>query len=215
MRLDESGFPQPTGEFETLEADSVVLALGQDVDLAFLEKMPGMKVVEGVVSVDSQMMTSIPGIFAGGDMVPAERSVTTAVGHGKKAARCVDSYLQGTTYAPPAHRDVVAFSKLNSWYYTHAPQVIQPVIDSGRRESTFAEVVQGIDEANALAEARRCLSCGNCFECDKCFTICPESAIDKLGVGLGFSIQYENCTGCGLCVAECPCYAIEMIPEAV
>ncbi len=214
MRLDESGFPQPTGEFETLAADSVVLALGQDVDLAFLEKTPGMKVVDGVVSVDSHMMTSIPGIFAGGDMVPAERSVTTAIGHGKKAARCVDSYLKGTTYVPPFHRDVVAFSKLNSWYYTHAPQVVQPVIDSGRRESTFAEVVQGLDEANALAEAGRCLSCGNCFECDKCYTICPESAIDKLGVGLGFNIQYENCTGCGLCVAECPCYAIEMIPEA-
>jgi len=214
MRLDESGFPQPTGEFETLEADSVVLALGQDVDLAFLEKTPGMKVVDGVVIVDSQMMTSIPGVFAGGDMVPAERSVTTAVGHGKKAARCVDAFLKGTTYVSAAKRDVVAFSKLNTWYYAHVPQVVQSVIDSGLRASTFKEVANGLDEANALSEARRCLSCGNCFECDKCYTVCPESAVDKLGTGLGFSINYDTCTGCGLCVAECPCYSIEMIAEA-
>ena len=131
-------------EFETLAADSVVLALGQDVDLAFLEKTPGMKVVDGVVSVDSHMMTSVPGIFAGGDMVPAERSVTTAVGHGKKAARCVDSFLKGTTYVPPFHRDVVAFSKLNSWYYTHAPQVVQPVIDRGVASPRLRKLCRGL-----------------------------------------------------------------------
>ena len=213
MKLDEKGFPQPTGEFETLAADSVVLALGQDVDLSFIGGTPGIEVVDGVVKVDSQMMTGHPGIFAGGDMVPAERSVTTAVGHGKKAARCVDAFLRGTRYDPAPKHELAAFSKLNTWYYSDAPQVIQRNLEGVRRESTFAEVVHGLDETNALFEARRCLSCGNCFECDNCYGVCPDNAISKLGPGKGFRINYDYCKGCGLCSAECPCSAIEMIAE--
>jgi NADPH-dependent glutamate synthase beta subunit-like oxidoreductase len=101
MALDDKGFPQPTGEFETLEADSVVLALGQDVDLGLLDGVPGLEVKDGVVKVGADLMTGHPGIFAGGDMVPAERNVTVAIGHGKKAARNIDAWLRGETYAPP------------------------------------------------------------------------------------------------------------------
>ncbi len=215
MKLDEKGFPQPTGEFETLEADSVVLALGQDADLSFIGKTPGIEMADGVVKVDSQMMTGHAGIFAGGDMVPAERSVTTAVGHGKKAARCVDAFLRGTKFEPGPKHELVAFSKLNTWYYSDAPQVVQTNLEGARRESTFSEVVHGLDETNALFEARRCLSCGNCFECDNCYGVCPDNAIVKLGPGKGFRINYDYCKGCGLCSAECPCSAIEMIPETV
>src|SRR5665811_2060702 len=86
MELDETGFPQPTGEFEELEADSLVLALGQETDLSLLDGVSGLEVENGVVVVDQFMMTGHPGIFAGGDMVPYERSVTVGVGHGKKAA---------------------------------------------------------------------------------------------------------------------------------
>ncbi|MGA8593300.1 MAG: NAD(P)-binding protein [Bryobacteraceae bacterium] len=213
MQLDESGFPQPTGEFETIEADSVILALGQDVDLSFLNRTAGIDVVDGVVKVDSQMMTGRPGIFAGGDMVPAERTVTNAVGHGKKAARCVDAFLQGTSYVPPPKHAVATFNNLNTWYYSDAPQTVQSTLDRARRESTFAEVVEGLDETNALFEARRCLSCGNCFECDNCYGVCPDNAVIKLGAGKRFQFNYDYCKGCGLCVAECPCGAIEMIPE--
>jgi 2-oxoacid:acceptor oxidoreductase delta subunit (pyruvate/2-ketoisovalerate family) len=213
MKLDEKGYPQPTGEFETLAADTVVLAIGHDVDLKFLSETPGIEVVDGVVKVDSQMMTGHPGVFAGGDMVPAERSVTTAVGHGKKAARCVDAYLRWTTYEHPPRPPLASFDKLNSWYYSDAPQVIQKGLEGARRESTFAEIYQGLDESNALFEARRCLSCGNCFECDNCYGVCPDNAIVKLGPGKGFRINYDYCKGCGLCSNECPCSAIEMIPE--
>ncbi len=95
MELDAKGVPQPTGEIETLEADSVVLALGQDVDLSLLDRVPGMEIADGVVKVGPNMMTAHPGIFAGGDMVPAERTVTVAIGHGKKAARHIDAWLRG------------------------------------------------------------------------------------------------------------------------
>jgi len=215
MRLDESGFPQPTGEFETIEADSLVLALGQDVDLSFLRNVEGLEIVDGVVKISPQMMTGCPGVFAGGDMVPSERTVTVAVGHGKKAARNIDAWLRGTVYDAPAKHPLADFDLLNSWYYTDAPKTVQPQLDLVRRQVTFEEVVGGLDETNALFEARRCLSCGNCFECDNCYGVCPDNAVVKLGPGSRFRINYEYCKGCGLCVEECPCGAIEMTPETM
>jgi 2-oxoacid:acceptor oxidoreductase delta subunit (pyruvate/2-ketoisovalerate family) len=215
MKLDETGFPQPTDEYEALEADSLVLALGQDVDLSLLAGVPGLVVADGVVQVGPNMMTGHPGIFAGGDMVPSERTVTVGVGHGKKAARHIDSWLRGTTYAPPPKHEDATFERLNTWYYSDAPKTVRPTLDLVRRKSTFDEVVGGLTESNALYEARRCLSCGNCFECDNCYGVCPDNAVIKLGPGERFAFNYDYCKGCGLCVAECPCGAIKMVPEEI
>jgi len=215
MTLDASGFPRPTGELETLAADSVVLALGQDVDLALLDGVPGLQVTDGVVKVGPDMMTGFAGIFAGGDMVPAERTVTVAVGHGKKAARHIDAWLRGGACAAPPRHELAAFEGLNTWYYSDAPKSVSPVLDLVRRQSTFDEVVQGLDESNALYEARRCLSCGNCFECDNCYGVCPDNAVIKLGPGKRFQFNYDYCKGCALCAAECPCGAIRMVPEEI
>ena len=215
MELDAQGFPQPTGTFETLEADSVVLALGQDVDLSLLDKVPHLQFAEGVVQVGPDMMTGQPGVFAGGDMVPSERTVTVAVGHGKKAARHIDAWLRGTAYEAPPKPPIAEFKHLNTWYYSEAPQQERPMLNVARRQSTFDEVQGGLDENNALFEARRCLSCGNCFECDNCYGVCPDNAVIKLGPGKGFEINEDYCKGCGICVNECPCGAIEMVKEEV
>jgi 2-oxoacid:acceptor oxidoreductase delta subunit (pyruvate/2-ketoisovalerate family) len=215
MALDDKGFPQPTGEFETLEADSVVLALGQDVDLGLLDGVPGLDVKDGVVRVGADLMTGHPGIFAGGDMVPAERNVTVAIGHGKKAARYIDAWLQSAAYVPPAKHEIATFERLNAWYYADAPKTMRPMLDIIRRQSTFEEVQGGLDEKTALFEARRCLSCGNCFECDNCYGVCPDNAVIKLGPGKRFQFNYDYCKGCGMCVAECPCGAIKMEAEEI
>jgi 2-oxoacid:acceptor oxidoreductase delta subunit (pyruvate/2-ketoisovalerate family) len=215
MKLDEKGFPQPTGEFETLEADSLVLALGQDVDLSLLENVPGLEVSDGVVKVGPDMMTGYPGVFAGGDMVPAERTVTVAVGHGKKAARHIDVWLRGSRHEKSERHEIAGFDKLNPWYYSDAPKTVRPMLDILRRQSTFDEVQGGLDEGTALYEARRCLSCGNCFECDNCYGVCPDNAVIKLGPGNRFRFNYDYCKGCGLCAAECPCGAINMVPEQI
>ncbi|MBK9086038.1 MAG: NAD(P)-binding protein [Sterolibacteriaceae bacterium] len=215
MALDDKGWPQPTGEFETLEADSVVLALGQDVDLSLLDAVPGLEIKDGVVQVSKNMMTSHAGIFAGGDMVPSERTVTVAIGHGKKAARNIDAWLRGASHEPAPKHEVAGFDKLNPWYYSDAPKTVRPVLDIIRRQSTFEEVVGGLDETNALYEARRCLSCGNCFECDNCYGVCPDNAVIKLGPGKRFEFNYDYCKGCGICVSECPCGAIKMVPEQI
>jgi NADPH-dependent glutamate synthase beta subunit-like oxidoreductase len=216
MELDDSGFPQPTGELEELEADSVILALGQETDLSLLDGVPGLVVEDGVVQVGPDMMSGHPGIFAGGDMVPAERTVTVAIGHGKKAARCIDAWLRGGQFSRPPRHQLAAFDGLNTWYYDDAPRSVQPQLESARRASTFDEVVGGLDEGTALYEARRCLSCGNCFACDNCYGVCPDNAVIKLGdPGEPYRIDYDFCKGCGICAAECPCGAIEMQPEEI
>jgi len=216
MVLDDKGNPQPTGELETLKADSLVLALGQDVDLALLDGVPGLVVRDGVVQVDPEtMMTGHAGLFAGGDMVPADRNVTVAIGHGKKAARHIDAWLRGTRIKPVPKHAPATFERLNTWYYSDAPKTVRPQLDIARRTSSFDEVQGGLTEDNALFEARRCLSCGTCFECDNCYGVCPDNAVIKLGSGKGFEFNYDYCKGCGVCVAECPSGAIEMVPEAV
>jgi 2-oxoacid:acceptor oxidoreductase delta subunit (pyruvate/2-ketoisovalerate family) len=216
MRLDENGRAVPTGEYETIGGDTLVLALGQNVDLSPLVRVPGVRITDdGSVDVGADLMTGHPGLFCGGDMVPAERTITVAVGHGKQAARHIDAYVRGTTWTAPPRHALATFERLNSWYYTDASPSVQPTLDEIRRQTTFAEVHGGLDESNALLEARRCLSCGNCFECDNCFGVCPDNAVVKLGPGRRFRIDYDFCKGCGLCAKECPCGAIDMVPEEI
>lgn len=215
MALDEKGYPQPTSEFETIEADTLILALGQDVDLSLLDKVPGLAIDKGVVKVDANMMTGFPGIFAGGDMVPSERTVTVAIGHGKKAARNIDAWLRGEPTKVAAKHELAKFENLNTWYYADAPKSVQPMLDIARRQSSFDEVLGGLDASTALFEARRCLSCGNCFECDNCYGVCPDNAVIKLGPGKRFDFNYDYCKGCGMCEAECPCGAIKMVAETI
>ena len=212
MKLDGTGFPQPTGEFEELAADCLVLALGQDADLAVLDGVPGVTFSGGTVDVGPGLMTGHPGIFAGGDMVPAERTVTVAIGHGKKAARNIDAWLRGTHDEPAPRHELAAFGGLNTWYYADAPHMIRPKLEAARRTGTFDEVTSSLNESTALFEARRCMSCGNCFGCDNCYGACPDNAVIKTSSG-EYTIDYDYCKGCGICAAECPCGAITMVPE--
>ncbi len=214
MELDEHGKPKPTGQFETIEADAVVLSLGQQADTGFLRNVTGVRLQDdGTVEVDEQMMTGHPGLFAGGDMVPGEQSVSMATGHGKLAARHIDAFLRRIRFVRPQGHPVATFDRLNTWYYTDAEQSKQPVLALARRRTSFEEMVGSLDQDTALLEARRCLSCGNCFECDNCYAVCPDNAVIKLGVGNRFEIHYDYCKGCGLCAEECPCGAIDMVKE--
>jgi 2-oxoacid:acceptor oxidoreductase delta subunit (pyruvate/2-ketoisovalerate family) len=214
MELDADGHPQPTGEYETLDADSLILALGQDIDMSLLETVSDLTFEDGRVEVDPHtMMTGHPGLFAGGDMSPGERNVTVAIGQAKKAARHLDAWLRGVDLGPKPEKVDADFDRLNTWYYSDAPKTIRPKLDAARRASSFDEVQGALTEDTALFEARRCLSCGNCFECDNCYGVCPDNAVIKLGPGKGFQINLDYCKGCGICAAECPCGAIDMVPE--
>jgi Pyruvate/2-oxoacid:ferredoxin oxidoreductase delta subunit len=146
-------------------------------------------------------------------MVPTERSVTVATGHGKKAAHHIDAWLRGGTYSHPAKHPVVEFAELNLPIYADAAPSTQHELPVAQREGGFDEVVSGLSEKEALHEAKRCLSCGNCFECDNCYAACPEDAIIKFGPNRGYEIKLDLCTGCGVCVEQCPCHAMEMVSE--
>ena len=214
-RMDiKDGRPVPTGEFETLEADSLILALGQDTETDFLKGIEGIEFKsDGTVVVNNSMMTGRAGIFAGGDMVPSERTVTIATGHGKKAARNIDAWLKKETYRKAASHPIIQVEQLHVWYQTDAPPKPQNHLQPEIAAAGFDEIVAGYSPDEAQYEAQRCLSCGNCFECDGCFGACPEDAIIKLGAGKRYKYDYELCTGCGVCYEQCPSHAIDLIPE--
>lgn len=214
MEIDERGRPVGTGEFETIEADDLILALGQDTDTGFLRNVEGIEFQsDGTVVVDRQMMTGHPGVFAGGDMVPSERTVSIAVGHGKKAARNINGYLKNKPYSKVEEKDVVGFDKLKLWFFSDVTPSRPTQMKLELRRDGFGEVVGSLTESQAKHEANRCFSCGNCFECDGCYGACPEDAIIKLGPGNRYEFDYNKCTGCSTCYEQCPCHAITVIPE--
>ena len=213
VEMGPDGTTIPTGRFETLPADSLVLAVGQHSELDFLRGVPGVAIgPNDVVAIDDQLMTGHRGVFAGGDMVGGARTMTTAVGMGKHAARAIDAYLNGARYERPPKHPSIGFEMLDLPLYLETLRHAQPEVPLAAR-ATFAEVVKGLSAKEAQAEAGRCLSCGNCFECDNCLAACPEQAITRLGPGRGYRVERDLCTGCAICFEQCPCHAIEMQPE--
>jgi NADPH-dependent glutamate synthase beta subunit-like oxidoreductase len=213
MELDDNGKARGTGRYETMAADTVILALGQEADSNFLKNIPGMEFEDDVVRVDPKtLMTDVPGIFAGGDVVPSDRTVTIGVGHGKRAARMIDNWLFNQQPAPRVGHPLATLDMLNLWYFGDHERRMEPELSLEHR-ADFSEVVEGLTGDEAHFEAARCLSCGNCIECDGCLGSCPEDAIIKLGKGYRYRYNYEKCTGCASCYEQCPVHAIEMIPE--
>ncbi len=196
MRLDEHGNPQATGEFETLESDSLVLALGQDVDLSLLDNVPGLEMKDGVVQVDpATMMTGHPGLFAGGDMVPADRNVTVAVGHGKKAARHIDAWLRGLQVEAKAKTAPASFDHINPWYYSDAPKTVRPLLDIARRTSSFDEVQGGLTQDNALVRSAPLPELRQLLRVRQLLRRLPRQRGDQARPGQGFRVQLRLLQG--------------------
>ena len=214
MELDPSGRPQGTGRFETLAADTVILALGQRTDSGFLRRVPGVEFTsDGTVVVSTSLMTGCPGVFAGGDMVPSERTVTVGVGHGKKAARHIDAYLRHAVATQPAKHDVVHFDRCTPGtsvppHAVTSPNSSRPIESSTSprwsaawttsrrpmRQVDVCRVATASSATAASAPARR-----------------PRSSSWASGTGTGST--YDRCTGCAECYDQCPVHAIEMVPE--
>ncbi|MBK7432543.1 MAG: FAD-dependent oxidoreductase [Chitinophagaceae bacterium] len=212
----EKGKAVGTNEFESTTADILIIANRQETDSGFLRSVEGISLNEdGTVNINNvNRMTGHDGIFAGGDLLPGEnRSATIAIGQGKKAARYIDGYLKQNPYIKPEKHATASYRKLHMWYKTEAPQKEQDKLSPVEAVKSFEEVNAGLSEKEARYEAQRCLSCGNCFECDGCYGACPEDAIIKLGKGKRYRFNYDACTGCAVCFEQCPCHAIEMIPE--
>lgn len=211
--LDEMNFNEENGEItkngnhEAIEADSVIFAIGQSIDEKIVPQNSKIKVFEkGIIEVNDNMMTGEDGIFAGGDVVSKNRTVTMAIGFGKKAAKCIDAFLKGTTYISSKKPEVAIFPKINIEYFKDEPR--KEVDRLGKLDFNEKDITYS--EKQTVAEADRCFSCGNCFHCDNCYAYCPENAIIKHEDGT-LEINYDYCKGCGICATECPCGAIKMV----
>ena len=147
-------------------------------------------------------------------MVPFERSVTVAVGHGKKAAKNIDAWLSGMVPEPVVRPALATYDTLNTWYYADAPRTERPVLERTRRSRPSTRSSRGSTRRTRSMRRGGACRCGNCFGCDNCYGVCPDNAVIKLGQpGEKYLIDLDYCKGCGICVAECPSGAIQMFPE--
>lgn len=219
--LDEHGRPKATGEFDNITVDTIIFALNQVPDSDFLRKIPEIEFNSNdAVIIDEDCMTGYSGIFAGGDMTPYDRSVTVAIGHGKKAAFNINAYLYSTNYNKPPRHEAALFNQLHI-NTEKSPKITESLVDPEIRLQSFAPIVKNRNQEEILTEAKRCFSCGNCFTCDACYNICPVKAISKHNVAVkllersicedkGYEINTEICIGCSKCFKTCPCGAIVM-----
>jgi 2-oxoacid:acceptor oxidoreductase delta subunit (pyruvate/2-ketoisovalerate family) len=212
VAIDESGdVIRKTGTNDMVRADIVIFAVGQSIDNNLFSKLDGLEISEkGAIVVNENMETSISGVFAGGDVIRGKRTVTDAIGHGKKAARHIDAYLRGTKIASMQKPEIANFKKINTDYFQKIDGLMVPEF----AKISFEEKKIFFSEEELIRGACRCFSCGNCFHCDNCYGYCPDCAIRKSKDG-SLEINYDYCKGCGICATECPCGAIKMMSEDV
>jgi len=236
---DESGRrkpePIPNSNF-FLEADSIIVAAGEEIDTSFLPKGIGKR--EGIVLTQMDGRTAIEGIFAGGDVATTQRTVAYAIGSGKKAALAIDCYLKGKNseeairqlligdgpslsifrYVHPGERPraphVVDFEELNMDYFETSKREKEEKRPLRERKKGFGEVALTFTEASAQREGERCFSCGTCNECGNCYIFCPDASILKRREEMTHQVDYDYCKGCGICFVECPRMAISLEEEA-
>jgi NADPH-dependent glutamate synthase beta subunit-like oxidoreductase len=217
-KTDKGGRGRPVrikGSNFLLKADGIVLAMGELPDLSFLPE--DVKTEPRGILVDRGCFTSKEGVFAGGDVATGAGTVAHAIGSGKRAALAIDRYMKGEDFFSILERSgtarirpkdvdpsVVQCKDLNLDYLKAKAQVPLRIRPVETRTRGFQEVCLGYKEEEALAEARRCISCGVCNMCENCLIFCPDIAISNRRGEFGYKIDYEHCTGCAICVQECP-----------
>lgn len=182
---DESGRRRPIpveGGYFNIDADTVIVAIGQRTDTSPLEKEPPELRPAlskwGTIIVDPiTFETSIPGLFAAGDIVLAPSTVVQAVGTAKEAAISIKRYLEGSDLKAGRKRNLAIAEKP---YLTlpDEPRLKQKKIPLSERLKSFNEVTLGFNEEEAIREASRCLECGICSECYRCVDACAVGAVD-------------------------------------
>jgi NADPH-dependent glutamate synthase beta subunit-like oxidoreductase len=183
---DQSGRRRPVpvdgSEFQ-LELDMVVLAIGQEPDLDFLESETNISIgSDWRIQVDAHtFMTDQPGVFAAGDATTrSQMSAIEAIGMGKKMAQAVDSYVRLGRLEPVAQETEqipVVQRTFTPEELKPKPPITVPVISLSERLQGFEEVETGFLQQDAVHEAKRCLACGPCSECMACVTACKAEAI--------------------------------------
>lgn len=177
--------PAFSDEEKVIPCDSVILAIGQQADLSFIDKEDGVQVTpRGIVQIDGNLNTTAPGVFAGGDVAFGPRILVEAVANGHRAARSIHVYLSGTTEKKITRK----FRIWPDWKmpsgYLSTPRQKMPMLPGNRRIG-IAEVELGFDEEQGRAEGQRCLKCqvntifdgSKCILCAGCVDVCPENCL--------------------------------------
>ena len=200
---DESGRRRPVPKedaFFTIEADSLLVAIGEQPDSDTFEKLVDIK--WGLIVADEYGKTSNQKIFAGGDIVSGASTVVNAVARGRGAAELIEAQLTGSEFNPKTMKRVVAIADLNTAYFIHKERAAMSHSQATKSDDPFVEVNTGLTCAQVQEELSRCYSCGVCDGCDNCYVFCPDVAIShENGV---YTIDYDYCKGCLICVQECP-----------
>ena len=236
---DESGRRKPVavpGSNVFIEADTVIVAAGEEIEVSFLPK--GVEEKGGIILTQRDGSTGVKGIFAGGDLTSNQRTIAHAIGSGKKAALAIDCYIQDKNAEEairqiligegpslsifrhlhpeerPMNPHVVAFEELNTDYFETSKRHGEQRDLAKKRIKGFGEVTSTLTEIIALKEAERCFSCGTCNGCENCYVFCPDASIMKTKEILSHQVDYDFCKGCGICFSECPRGAISLKEEA-
>ncbi len=228
---DQSNRPKAIpiqGAYVTLEADGIIKAVGEGVDLSWV---PEALRKNNLIDVNASLKTPHGKIFAGGDAVDQRRTIVTAIGAGKKAAISIDLYLRGChdqdvfskiqvgnkgalsmeaylsgrdRWSWPDPKGVISYSQLNTLFFEHSERVGRHKLDPKKALKDFSEVNLGFSSEEARRSALRCFSCGTCNYCYNCYFFCPEGAISLNPLDERKTVDLEHCKGCGTCAKVCP-----------
>ncbi|MES0491738.1 MAG: NAD(P)-binding protein [Leptospirales bacterium] len=201
--------PLEGSEFE-LETDMVVASIGQTTNMKGFEEVANKK---GMLPVDvHHQVKDRENIFAGGDAVKIDL-ITTAVGHGKKAAESIDVYLSGKPYPAKTRYEIADFKKMHPYFFEAADKSKRGHRKIENVVGNFEEILEPLNAQWTEWEANRCMSCGLCFTCKQCLLYCPKEAISfdrKKPIGETMFTDYNKCVGCHVCHDICPSGYIDM-----
>ncbi len=203
--------PVPIGGSESVyPSDTVIMATGQAVDYDGIEIH---KMDNQWISTNEDLMTSMDGVFAGGDAVTGLETVAAAIGQGLRAATAIEDYIDGNVQSRLAQPPVLYSKDLNTYYYEKSKRFSKEAVSIHRRLKNFKEIYPPFDREEIIKESERCFSCGLCYMCQNCYMYCPDNAVQISPKTGKFEFDLDFCKGCGLCAKECPCHYIQMTLE--
>ncbi len=237
---EESGTVKiiPLGKvIQKLKADRIIVAIGQTLQSHNLPD--GIEIRQGRIVADRFGRTSIPRIFAGGDVIRGKAFVADAIASGKMGALAISCFIEGRDIetqfqanqigngqsfsfqhfigAPGENsvdlRKVVFFDQINTLFFSESPRNNPDKLEPRTRIKTFEEITSGLDVGRMEEEMSRCFECGICTDCENCLDFCPDISVLRDAKSGVYSFHHDYCKGCGICSVACARNVIEMVRE--